>query len=218
MRADAATGDTVADSNPAYYNVAGPVHIYVRIPSVGVGPFIHPDSRGGPILFLGHAEDSPEPDFVPQYIPVHSSLAGPVVPDDEIFMGGDFKIQTTFTRFSWDVVQLLQAWPQYGRGAAPGSETFLDRGRLVQAQGDSFEIWFRNAFYGTANAAAYPNMPIGHYYPCCRSLGTYPRKLSRDATRATLGIKPLSARQGITGGFITYSCNPKYFAALPEPG
>lgn len=208
----------MAASNPAFYNVAGPVHIYVRIPSQGAGPFQPPGALGGKILFLGHAEDAPDPDFTPQYLPVHSSLAGPVVPDDEIYIGGEYKVQITFSRFSWDVVQLIQAYPQYGRGAAPGTETFLDRGRLVQAQGDGFELWLRNAFYGTPNAIAYPNMPVGFYYPCCRSLGTYPRKLSRDATRATLGIKPLSVRQGITGGFVTYSCNPSWFANLPDPG
>lgn len=203
--------------NYAFYNVAGPVHVYVRIPTVGAGPFIGQPSKG-PILFLGHCEDSPEPDFVPQYIPVFSSLSGPKVPDDEIYVGGDYKLQLNFSRFSWTVLRAILAFPLYGRGADAGSETFLDRGRLVLANGDSFELWLRNAFYGTPDALAYPDMPIGTYFRACRSLGTYPRKLSRENTRALLGVKPLSVRQGVTGGFVTYTQDPKYFAELPLPG
>ncbi len=204
-------------ANSAFYNVAGPVHIYVRVPVRGAGPFVGQPSKG-PILMLGHCEDAPEPDFVPQYIPVMSSLAGPKVPDDEIFVGGEYQVQLNMSRFSYSVLQLILACPMYGRGALPGSETFLDRGRLVLANADSFELWLRNAFYGTPDAVAYPDMPIGYYYRACRSLGTYPRKLSRDATRAMVGIKPLSVRQGVTGGFITYSQDPRYFADLPLPG
>jgi hypothetical protein len=204
-------------ANPAFYNVSGPVHVYVRIPNIGAGPFVGQPSKG-PILMLGHAEEAPEPDFVPQYIPVMSSLSGPKVPDDEIYVGGEYQVQLNLSRFSFSVIQTILAFPMYGRGATPGSETFLDRGRLVLANGDSFELWLRNAFYGTANSVAYPDMPIGYYYRACRSLGTYPRKLSRDATRAMLGIKPLSVRQGVTGGYITYSQDPAHFAELPLPG
>ncbi len=204
-------------ANPAFYNVAGPVHIYARIPSRGAGPNVGQPSKGK-ILFLGHCEEAPEPDFVPQYIPVKSSLSGPVVEDDEIFVGGQYQLNMKFSRFSYSVLQLILACPLYGRGAAPGSETFLDRGRLVLHNGDSFELWLRNAFYGTPNAEAYPDMPIGLYFRACRSMGTYPRNLSRDATRAVVGIKPLSVRQGVLGGYITYSQDPKWFADLPLPG
>lgn len=204
-------------ANYAYYNVAGPVHIYVRVPVLGAGPFVGQPSRGA-ILFLGHCEESPEPDFVPQYVPVISSLAGPKVPDDEIYVGAEYQVQLNLSRFSYSVIQLIMACPMYGRGVAPGSETFLDRGRLLLANSDSFELWLRNAFYGTPDALAYPDMPIGYYYRACRWIGSYPRSLSRVNTRAMVGIKPLSVRQGVTGGYITYSQDPKYFKDLPLPG
>lgn len=206
-----------AATNSAFYNVAGPVHIYVRIPKFGAGPFVGQPSSGR-ILMLGHAEEAPEPDFVPQYVPVLSSLSGPKVADDEIFVGAEYQVQLNLSRFSYSVLQLILACPMYGRGVAPGSETFLDRGRLLLGNGDSFELWLRNAFYGTPDALAYPDMPIGYYYRACRSLGTYPRNLSRVNTRAMVGIKPLSVRQGVTGGYITYSQDPKLFEELPAPG
>lgn len=204
-------------NNFAFYNVAGPVHLYIRVPARGAGPFVGQPSSGK-IWSLGHCEDSPEPDIEPQYIPVKSSLAGPIIPDDEIFVGNDYKLSLNMSRFSWSVLQMVLACPMYGRGAAPGSETFLDRGRLVLANGDSFELWMRYAFYGTPDALAYPDMPIGMYFRACRSMGTFPRKLTRDATRAMVNIKPLSVRQGVTGGFVTYSQDPKYFKDLPDPG
>ncbi len=141
-----------------------------------------------------------------------------MVEDDEIYAGGKYKVSINFARFSWDVIQLLNAFPAYGRQVAPGTETYLDRGRLVQAQGDSFELWTRNSTWGTPNAAAYPNLPIGYYFPGCRVMGTSPRKLTREATQCLLHIKPLSIRQGITGGFLTYTQDPQYFQQLPEPG
>lgn len=204
-------------ANSAFYYVAGPVHCYVRIPPRGAGPFVGQPSKGK-ILMLGHCLEAPEPDFVPQYIPVLSSLSGPKVPDDEIYVGGDFQIQLNLSRFSYPVIQLLKAFPMYGRGTAPGTETFLDRGRLVLANGDSFELWMRNAFFGTPDAEAYPDMPIGYYFRACRMMGTYPRNLSRDSTKAMLGIKPLSVRQGVTGGYVTFSQDPKWFSDLPLPG
>lgn len=205
-------------SNPAFYYVAGPVHCYMRVPRIGLGPNVSPNNLTGRILFLGHATESPEPDFNAEYIPVISSLAGPVIPDDEIFVGGNYQLAVELSRFSFDVVMLMKRFPQYGRGAPAGVETYLDRGRLIQAQGDSYEIWLRNAFYGTPNAAAYPNMPIGYYYPAVRTVGVLPRNLSRDLTKAHITLKPISVRQGVTGGFVTYTQDPVYFQNLPEPG
>lgn len=205
-------------ANLAFYYSTGPVHVYVRIPSVGMTFWSGPEDLRGKILFLGHAEESVDPDFVPAYMPVHSSLSGPMVPDDRMFMGGQYKVQVNFSRYSWSVMQLLLAFPSYGRGAAPGAETFLDRGRFVAQNGDGFELWCRNAFFGTVNAAAYPDLPIGWYYPCVNIAGHFPRKLSREYARAQLMFDPLNVRRGVTGGYFTYSQDPKFFAQLPAPG
>ncbi len=206
-------------ANLAYYHVAGPVHVFVRIPPVGLGPYKTAGTLSGPIAFLGHTTDAPEPDFKSEYIPVMSSLGGPVVPDDEINVGGTYQASMELSRFNYNVLTALQQFPTHGRNGLPaGTESYLDRGRLIQAQGDSFEVWLQNSFYGTPNAVVYPEMPPGIYYPACRFVDMLPRKLSRDSTKAQLVIKPLSVRIGITGGFISYSQHPSFFVNLPLPG
>lgn len=208
----------VTTQNLAYYYVHGPVHIYARFPKVGAGPYVAPGALSGTIYFLGHTTDSPEPDFIPKYHPVHSSLAGPEVPDDEVQVGGEYELALELTRFNYQILMAIKQFARYGRGEVPGTENFLDRGRLVLAQGDSFELWLKNAFYGTPNAAAYPDLPPGYYYPACRTAGVMPRDLSRITVKANAHIKPLSVRQGVTGGFVTYSQDPKWFLNLPDPG
>lgn len=208
----------MTQANLAYYYVAGPVHVYIRIPVTGLGPYVTPAQLSGKIFFLGHCEDSPEPDFEPQYIPVHSSLSGPAVEDDELQMGGKYKLDLTLSRFNYTMVRLIKQFSRHGRGLAPGSEDYLSRGRLMLAQGDTFEIWLRNGFYGTANALAYPDLPIGYYYPAVRPFDVLPRKLSRETKIAHLSLKPMSVRQGVIGNTITYSQDPAYFRNLPDPG
>lgn len=205
-------------ANYAYYHVTGPVNIYVRIPNVGVGPFVPPNLATGSIAFLGQALESPEPKFDAAYVDVKSSLSGPVIPDDKIYAGGDYYFDVNLSRYAWDVLQFLTAWPMHGRGMAPGEETYFDRGRLALANGDTFQLWARNAFWGSANATAYPDMPIGYFYPACIMVNHYPNKLTRDSSLATLRIKPLSVRIGPAGGFITYTQNPTYFTDLPDVG
>lgn len=205
--------------NQAYYYVAGPVHVFVRVPQPrGPGPYNSPSNLTGEILFLGHATEAPDPDFVPIYIPVHSSLAGPEQPDDKIQMGGQYKVEIELSRFSYTTLQLIKQFAGQGRRAVPGAETYLDRGRLMMAQGDSFELWLHNGFYGTVNAAAYPDMPPGYYYPACTTAAVLPRKLSRDATKVQLTIEPAAVRYAVTGGWVTYSQEPAVFAKLPPPG
>lgn len=206
--------------NAAYYYVTGPVHIYVRIPTTGAGPQRLPNvaAGSGTIFTLGHCEDSPEPDFVPHYLPVKSSLAGPALPDDEIQAGGEVKVELLLSRFNLTLVNRLKQMARHGRDQPPGFESFLDRGRLLLAQGDSFELWLANAFYGTPNAAAYPDLSPGYYFPACRLAGTLPRNLSRDAKKVHLSVEPKSVRLGVAGGFMTYSQDPKWFKILPPPG
>lgn len=208
----------MAQQNLAYYYVTGPVHIYVRIPNVGAGPYVAPGSLKGTTYFLGHTTDSPEPDFHPQKIPVISSLSGPLVPDDHIQVGGKYAVGMELARFNLTVVNKLKQFARQGRSMVAGTESFLDRGRLVLANGDTFELWLRNAFYGTPNALAYPDLEIGYYFPACVVEELLPRKLGIANKLAHLTIEPLSVRQGVTGGYITYSQDPVFFAGLPDPG
>jgi len=208
----------VTIENLAYYYVTGPVHVYVRFPTKGVGPWWPPSKLRGKIFFLGHAKEAPEPDFIPKYIPVHSSLAGPEQEDDAIQMGGEYALNIEFTRFNWEVMRAVKQFARYGRGLPAGQESYLDRGRLILQQGDAYEVWLYNSFYGTVNAAAYPDMPPGYYYPGMRTAGVLPRDLSRDVTKGNVHFTPMSVRIGVTGGWATYFQDPAYFQGLPDPG
>ena len=208
----------MAQTNLAFYYVAGPAHIYVRFPSIGAGPYVPPSSLAGTINFLGHCEESPEPDFIPHYLPVHSSLAGPAIPDDEVDAGVETKLGLMLSRFNYTIAARIQQAARHGRGAPLGTETYLDRGRLLMAQGDSFELWIKNSFYGTANAAAYPDLPPGYYFPAVRAEGVLPRKINRETKQMHISLFPKSVRLGVVGGFMTYSQDPKWFAKLPDPG
>lgn len=208
----------MTQANLAYYYVTGPVHVYVRIPKVGMGPYVSPNDLRGQIYFLGHATEAPEPDFVPQKIPVMSSLGGPLVPDDHIQVGGKYAVAIQLSRYNITVLEQLQQFARQGRSMYAGTESFLDRGRLLLANGDTFELWLKNAFYGTANAAAYPDLKPGYYYPACAVEELMYRDMSQKNTLAHLTIEPLSVRQGVTGGFLTYAQSPLYFANLPDPG
>jgi len=208
----------MAQQNLAYYYVTGPVHVYARIPNVGAGPYNAPSALRGTIYFLGHTTDSPEPDFVPQKIPVMSSLSGPLVPDDHVQVGGKYHVAMELARFNITLLKALKQFARQGRLMTAGTESFLDRGRLILANGDTFELWLRNAFYGTPNAAAYPDLDIGYYFPACVYEELLPRNLSQKNQLAHLSVEPQSVRQGVTGGYVTYSQDPAYFANLPDPG
>lgn len=208
----------MAQQNLAYYYVTGPVHIYIRVPTVGAGPYVAPSSLKGTIYFLGHTLDTPEPDFVPQNIPVMSSLSGPLVPDDHVQVGGKYHLALQLARFNLSVAKKLKQFARQGRSQVAGTESFLDRGRLMLANGDTFELWLRNAFYGTPNAAAYPDLDIGYYFPACKVDEFLPRDLSQKTKLIHTAIEPMSVRQGVTGGYVSYSQDPVYFSQLPDPG
>lgn len=211
----------MAQNNQAFYTVTGPVHVFVRVPSTGAGPRQPVGKLGGrKAVFLGHVERTPEVAIEPQYKPVFCSLSGEAVPDDKLFLGEATKVVLDLARFDHNVVGDLLTAPRYGHGPNwEGSETYLDRGRLVQAHGDGYELWLQYSFFGTANAAgASPAMPPGYYFPCCITAGCYPTSLGRDTKKIRLMIEPQSVRANITGGYITYSKQPEAFAGLPDPG
>jgi hypothetical protein len=211
----------------ASYFVTGPCHLFYRNISPGVGPAVNVAQRAvrpGDINFVGHTEVSPELAEEAQYKPVFCSLSGEAVPDDQVFLGANTKLIVDLQRFDMRAIHALRA-PQAGRnfaaGVPVGSETYLDRGRLVQAHGDGYEFWIQFSFFGTVNAAnvAAPDaLPAGYYFPCCVTKGTYPTRMTRDAKKVRLMIEPMPVRLGITGGYTTFIKTAAAFANLPAPG
>lgn len=212
----------MAVRNTAFYYAHGPVAAYVRAARVGAGPLVGPNQMladSSPAYFLGHTEKSPQPSYEPKWKPVFSSQTGEVIPADKLYMGTDIKIVLPLARFDWDIVQGLLANPRLGRATPPGTETYLDVGAMLQRNGLSFELWLRNEFYGTVNAAAYPNLPIGTYFLCCNVAGVFPANLGRDAAQCQLLIEANWVQAAGGGGArVCFSHDPLYFKSLPDVG
>lgn len=202
----------------AYYYVHGPVGAYIRIPKVGAGPYIGPDSLSGKPTFLGHCDKTPKPTYDPKWKPVFSSQSGEAIPADKVYQGTDVKIVLPLQRYDYNVVEALLAAPRHGRLTPPGTETYLDRGVLLQRNGASFELWLRNEFAGTVNSAAYPNLPIGSYFLCCNLGGIYPDNLTRDASMFALMIEANWVQAYPAGNIVCWTHEPKYFSVLPPIG
>jgi hypothetical protein len=212
----------VAQRNQAFFYAHGPVAAFVRAAKVGAGPFVGPDhllADNTPAYFLGHCEKSPEPAHEQKWKPVFSSQTGEVIPADKLYMGTEVKVILPLARFDYDVIQGLLAAPRMGRVSPPGTETYLDVGSMLQRNGLSFELWLRNEFAGTVNAAAYPNLPVGMYFLCCNIAGVYPANLGRDAAQCQLLIEANWVQAaGGAGSRLCYSQNPTYFKNLPDVG
>lgn len=206
----------------AYYYVAGPVHVYVRFPKVGAGPY-RPvlttfQNAGSVPEFLGHCENAPEPDYSYKWKPVFASWSGEVIPDDKLYQGQEVKITLNLSRFSKTVLTKLEAAPNHGRNnIRPGSESYLDIGKLLQRNGVGFELWLVNGFYGTENMAAFPDMEIGKYFPCCNIVNNSPKGQSRNNTFAQLLIEPNWIQYSPEGSRVCYTSDPSYFTSLPKP-
>jgi hypothetical protein len=210
----------LATNGTAYYYVTGPVNLYVRALTPGAGPYVSPvamKSSGVVPTFMGHTLDSPLPTYEPKWTPVFSSWTGDVIPDDKVYKGQDVKIVLPLARWNNTLMQLINSTPQLGRtGLAAGTENFLSIGTLLQRNGVSFELWMRNAFYGTANAAAYPDLEIGKYFNCCNLVGVSPEKLTRDTEKITLMIEANWVQNASTGVRTCFTSDPTYFASLPD--
>lgn len=205
----------------AYYYCTGPVDVYIRIPKIGAGPYYGPKQLlADPTVptFLGHCEKTPKPSHEQKYKPVFSSQSGEVIPADKVYQGQDVKIALPLSRFDYDAVQLLLASPRFGRLTPPGTESYIDRGTLLQRNGLGVELWLRNSFWGTINQAAYPNLPIGMYFISINPVATVPDNLTRDTMNVQLLLEANWVGAWPAGNFLCFSQDPAYFKRLPQIG
>lgn len=205
-------------ANEAYIYSTGPVYVYARIPAVGVGPYKAINKLSGTIIFLGTDESFIEPTFEQKWKPIMSSIGGDMKAFDKMFMGEDGLVPINLNRFNLSLARLLLASPFLGRdNVANGATTRLGRGAMALANGLTYEIWLAFAFYGTLNAAAYPDLPPGYYFPACITAGSYPKTLGISDKKMMLAIEPLDAWNVVDKAFNKYSQDPAYFQNLPSP-
>jgi hypothetical protein len=133
-------------------------------------------------------------------------------------MGQDVKVTLPLQRFDYDAVQALKAFPGYSRTSLPGTMSYLDIGSLLLRNGKSFELWIKNGFWGTANQAAYPDLPPGTYFLACNVAGIVGDNKGRDAELITVMIEANWVQAHPVGPLLCYSQDPAYFRNLPVVG
>lgn len=209
----------MSSRNTAYFYVHGESALYFRVSRFGAGPRVSPSallSEKSPCYIVGYAEKTPEPAYENNYKPVFSSRTGEFIPADEIFQGQQIQLAIKLNKFDYDALTVLKAAPRYGRSTPAGTLTRFDIGMMNQRNGGSFELWLRHAFAGTVNALAYPNLPIGTYFPCCKVLGQYPNNLNRDAAFVQV-VFQANWVELTNGNMVAYTQDPAFFRQLPPP-
>lgn len=210
----------MADSNPTFIYSTGPNYIFIRFPIPGAGPYVNPNQLGGSVFFLGTAEEKPEEDLQAQYLPIFNNIGGKMVPFEKSYQGTIGAFTILLNKFSHTILTLLKRMPSNGRmdaGIGAGRESHLSRGRLVQANGDGFELWRANGFFGSLNANAYPDLPPGRYYPCCHTVRIFDADQGLPDEKALLVIEPQNVYNAADGSFYLYSEDAAKFAGLPNP-
>lgn len=144
---------------PAYLHCTGPVFVWTDMN----------DARS--IGQLGTCEQHPvnNPEF--SWADVHNDLAGEMLPLDQQYEGQIESIILELNRFNWSVSNWLESAPGSGLAGGnetPGFESALSRGSYLLQNGGFFRMWLQYSYFGTVNAAAYPDMPPGIFYPYCR--------------------------------------------------
>lgn len=210
----------MADSNPAFVYVTGPVHVFTRVMAQGASPFNPLGSNSGPVLYLGTTQLCPEFDRVKRWQPIFTALGGDAKPFDHRWGGQDVSIGLDLVRHSDTVLRGVEACPNFGRnGLDDGVESFGDRGKMMLANGASFELWLVNTFarFGNANLNAFPDLRLGYYFRACKTDRVYRPRDGLVDSMARLDVTAESVYDVRTMSFFTHSSLPAYFNNLPFP-
>lgn len=194
----------------AYQYCTGKVDCFFQLNAWKAYNFVEPVA-GSDTAYLGTCEQYPLVQGLNRWNPVYNDVGGPLSPFDKEFQGLGKIIALDLNKFIQTNINTLL-------GGGEGIEDYLSRGTLLQANGLSFTLWLRFAYYGTANDISGGQLPPGEVYFCCSipengydPIGTRTRK-----TRLVIEADP--AYNVNDGGFWTYSTLPKYFTGLPSVG
>lgn len=206
-------------ANEAYIFDTGPIYCFIRVPTVGAGPFQAVGDLAGSISFLGTCERFPQRREEAQWKPVYNDLGGEV-PFDESYQGEVAMAVLDLNRCAQPVLDLVRAAPHHRRGAfganAPGTQNRLAVGSLLLQNGLAFELWCQHSHFGTLNAV--PGLPPGRYYPACKYLGCFEEESSGTLPRkCRLVVEPKRAWLAATGEFVTFSEAAAFFRNRPTP-
>ena len=188
----------------AYEHCTGPVYVWCGVPSfsglqssITIAPW-----SNGQIYYVGTVEQSVVAETEDAYNGVFTSESGPRVPQDKEYLGTQETLVFDFNRFNANVIDMLEAAPQYGRGfnnlqsrqpgsnnntqagTAAGTNTSLDYGTLLIANKGFYQLWLQYSYYDTDIADTFPDMPPGWFYFCCNTAAVYiPKQGLRNKMR-----------------------------------
>lgn len=194
-----------------YEYCTGPVHIFAA-PSVSelfVLAFPSPSSA----LYLGTCEQYPLVQGIQQWEPVYNDIAGARPFDKQYFGESKVLICDLNKMIQTNINEILR-----GDGVI-GQEGPLARGLYKNQSGESFVVWLKFSYFGTA--VAIPDLPPGEVYFNCNiaetgydPIGTRNRKtrlIIEDDPAYAVNSSPIATAKG----FGTYSIDPTYFVGLP---
>jgi hypothetical protein len=127
-------------------------------------------------FFLGWGETAPEPEFLPEYEPIMSDLAGSRKEHDRLYEGADARVTATMTVWNEMILQSMLAFTK--STSPPGSDGGLDIGTLMQAEKRTFQLWLVFPYVVKPFMIAANMLPGYHFVGACldgpirRGLGT----------------------------------------------
>jgi hypothetical protein len=173
----------VETSNPDIH-VTGPQHLFVRTPAnTWDSPAV-----SAKIWYLGTTKVQPQIKHEKAWLPVHNSIAGPLVPFTYLYQGERGQLGFLLNRFSnAGYVALRNAGGPSGNtanSAGVGYESSYARGGAGPGR-MSFELWilwefgFGAAVPGSAGPNTTVGLPRGRYYP---SVMLGPHEIAQSGT------------------------------------
>lgn len=214
------------NSNATYVYVTGPVHVYVRVPVQGASTY-NPTgviAGNGAPYYLGTTEGRPEINGADIWVPYHNAISGEAVQFDRTYGGPVEEVNLDLSKFSQTVYDLVADSPNYGRAGvavAGGAHNTGDRGKMLIANGCSFEMWLVNHLWWfraqATNMAAFPDLHPGVYYRACNTKQKYRGRDGVTPSMAFLGIEANEIWDGYNRTWFMKSHDPAFFANLPDP-
>lgn len=138
---------------PAIFTTLGPIYHFIR-PASGTG---------GPWLYLGTAETSPESDSTPGLLPVMNDIGGRTFPMQYVNDRRQDLVTTTINRINHTTYNVLRnTLPINGGVPAEYRDTFVDNGSLVIG-GSDFQLALVYGF-GSVSGVNSADTPRGRMY------------------------------------------------------
>jgi hypothetical protein len=194
-----------------YQYVTGPVLIYAAphfFDSKGYVPYNVPGTSPNNFLFLGTCERYPQIEVIRNFNPVFNDIGGPMTPFDYEVQGSTKVISLDLNKFNeTNLEQLFDL----------DTEDSLTRGSLLNTNRLAMELALVFSFFGTPNAAGYPDLPPGEYYPSTKLLNYYLDPNGTVTRKCRLIIEASPVWSAADRSFFLSDNDSSWFTGLSAP-